>query len=87
MNFIVDLSNTVMENVFDLGKVAYVAAKPPESLTIKDILRFNLGILVDVVKVLILSIPHWIEAFIYLFVSRPKKCVAGKIALVHRLIT
>lgn len=71
-----------MEKIFDLGVQSYVAAAPQKRFDIFDIVAIVAGALVDIVKFSVLSIPYWIEAFVYLFVPRPKKNVAGQVALV-----
>lgn len=71
-----------MENVFDAGKVPYEAAPPLVPLTIREQLILFFSTFFDVIKVLVLSIPNWIDSFMHLFINRPKKCIAGQVAVV-----
>lgn len=71
-----------MENVLDAGNVPYEMAPPLVAKPIGEQIIFIVEVIFDVVRVLLMSIPHWIEAFLYLFVQRPKKCVANQVALV-----
>lgn len=72
-----------MEKIFDLGVESYVAAKPQHPLNSTDYILLFVSTIFDIVKFTVLSIPCWIESFMYLFVSRPKKNVAGQVVLVY----
>lgn len=71
-----------MENVFNAGKVPYEAAPPLTPMSIGRLILFIVEVLFDIFKVLLMSVPYWIESLVYLFVRRPKKCVANQVALV-----
>lgn len=71
-----------MEKIFDLGVQSYEPAAPQKRFDIFDSISVVGSLLLDLVKFSVLSIPYWIEAFFYLFVSRPKKNVAGQVVLV-----
>lgn len=71
-----------MEKVFDLGKVPYAGAGPQREFETIDKMKLGAKVFIDSLKVLFLSIPYFIESFVYLFISRPKKSVAGKVVLV-----
>lgn len=71
-----------MENVFDAGKVPYEAAPPLKTMSIGRQFVFLIEVIFDVCKVLLMSVPYWIESFVYLFVWRPRKRVANHVAMV-----
>lgn len=71
-----------MENVFDAGKVPYEAAPPLIPMSIAQQFVFFVEVMFDVCKVLLMSVPYWIESLVYLFVWRPKKSVANQVAIV-----
>lgn len=71
-----------MENVFDLGKTSYKAAPPPKEPTFSEHVSIIIETFFDIVKVIILSIPYCVDALVYLIIPRPKKNVAGQVALV-----
>lgn len=71
-----------MENVFDAGKVPYEAAPPIVPMTIVQRIVFIVEVIFDVCKVLLMSLPYWIESLVYLFVRRPKKSVVNQVAIV-----
>lgn len=75
-----------MDNVFDLGKKSYAAAPLPKQSTASDKLKLIFGILCDLIVVTVLSIPFYIQAFIYLIIPKSKKNVAGQVALVCKKI-
>lgn len=72
-----------MQNVFEVGIVAYEAAPSmvPPSLPDKCLLVFYL--FVDIVRVLVLSVPKFITSLVFLFVNRPRKNISGQLALVR----
>lgn len=72
-----------MENVFDAGKMPYVAADPVVPFTFMQNVALVLSTLLDIVTVLILSVPNWLEALFYVFFNRPKKSVVGQVVLVR----
>lgn len=72
-----------MENVFDAGKVPYVTAPPPIPLSMGQRILFIIEVIYDVCKVLLMSVPYWIESLVFLFVRRPKKIIANQVALVR----
>lgn len=71
-----------MENVFDAGKVPYEAAPPLMPMSIGEQIVFIVEVIFDVCKVLLMSLPYWIESLVYLFVRRPKKSIMNQVALV-----
>lgn len=71
-----------MEKIFDLGVESYVACKKQVPLQLTDYIVLFISTIVDIVKFSVLSFPCWIESIFYLFVSRPKKNVAGQVVLV-----
>lgn len=71
-----------MEKIFDLGVESYVAAKPLKRLNVYDHVSMVASILFDIVKFLVFSTPCMIESFVYLFIPRPMKNVAGQVVLV-----
>lgn len=71
-----------MEKIFDLGVKAYAAAAQPKQANFIEIAVMVFETIVDVIKVLVLSIPCWIEALVFSFLSRTKKSIAGQVALV-----
>lgn len=72
-----------MENVFDAGKVPYVAAAPVVPLTIVQKVVLVLSTLVDIVTILVYSVPNWLEALFHVFFNRRKKSVVGQVVLVR----
>lgn len=71
-----------MEKIFDLGKVAYVAAPPQKEVTAVELIKLTIRTFIDFLQVCALSIPYLIQSFFYIFVPRPKKKIAGNVALV-----
>lgn len=71
-----------MENVFDAGKVPYEAAPPLVPMTMGQRFVFIIEVIFDVCKVLLMSLPYWIESLVFLFVRRPKKSVVNQVAVV-----
>lgn len=74
-----------MENVFDAGKIPYVAAPPLVPWTMWKKITFTFYLLCDISMILVMSIPNWLEALYRLFISRRKKCVRGQVALVRKI--
>lgn len=72
-----------MENIYDFGRVSYVPAEPVKKLTVFEKFLFLSELLIDIIKVIVLSIPHWFIAFHQLIVSPLKKSVAGETVLVE----
>lgn len=72
-----------MDKVFEVGRVPYAAASTRKEIEIIEKIKLTIGIVVDILKVFVLSIPYYVESFVYLFLSRPKKSVVGKVALVY----
>lgn len=75
-----------MEKMFDLDKNSYVAASLPPKRAISEQISIGLQILFDCLKVLILAIIYSFESFYHIFVAKPKKNVAGQVALVLTLL-
>lgn len=73
-----------MENVFDLGRVTYVPAVPIKKLTVFEKFLFFCDLLVDILQVIVFSIPHWFIAIYRLVVSPAKKSVVGQTVLVRK---
>lgn len=72
-----------MENVLDIGNGSYEAADPMKKWTIYEKCLFNRNLLIDIVKVIVLSMPHWFIAIYRLVVSPAKKSVSGETVLVQ----
>lgn len=72
----------IMENVFEAGKMPYVAAPPLVPLTFGQSVAFAWHVVWDVIGVLVYSLPYWLESFVFLFFNRPKKSIKGQVALV-----
>ena len=73
-----------MENIFDIGIANYEAAQPTKELTFFEKCLFVCELLIDVIKVLVLSIPHWLIAIYRLVVKPAKKSVIGQTVLVTK---
>lgn len=71
-----------MENIFDIGIANYEAAQPTKELTFFEKCLFVCDLLIDIIKVLVLSIPHWFIAIYRLVVKPAKKSVIGQTVLV-----
>lgn len=71
-----------MENVLDFNKTLYVAALSPEKPKFFDKIRRAFSLFVDIIKVIIFSVPYCIEAFFRLIIAKKKKNVRGQVALV-----
>lgn len=71
-----------MQNIFELGLVPYMAADPLEEISLCKKFLFGMSVLCDIVKVLVLSIPHWLISLYRCIISPTKKCVKGQTVLV-----
>lgn len=72
-----------MENIYEFGRVSYVSAEPLKNQTKSEKCVFILILLVDIIKVIVFSIPYWIVSLYHLFVSPAKKSVDGQTVLVQ----
>lgn len=73
-----------MENILDIGIASYEAAQPTKMLTFYEKCLFGRELLIDIIKVLVLSIPHWLIAIYRLIVNPAKKSVNGQTVLVTK---
>lgn len=71
-----------MENVYDFGRVAYVPADLIKESTVSEKCVFILDVSIDIVKTIVLGIPHLFISLYHLFVSPAKKLVTGQTVLV-----
>lgn len=71
-----------MEKIFNLGVDSYEAAAQRTPFTAADYFTLIGSALVDFAKFVVLSLPYWIEAIVYLFVWRPMKNVDDQVVLV-----
>lgn len=72
-----------MENIYDFGRVSYKPAESIKKFTIFEKLLFLCELLIDIIKVLVLSVPHWCISLYRVFVSPRKKSVVGQTVLVE----
>lgn len=69
-----------MENIYDTSYVAAVQNK--NSKTPLEVIIFYAKLLVDILVVIVLSLPNFVQSAIYCFIIRPQKSVRGQLALV-----
>lgn len=72
-----------MRNIHDIGRERYVPAEPIKNRSLSECVCFALNLFIDIVKVLLLSIPHWFIAIHQVVVKPEKKSVYGQTVLVR----
>lgn len=71
-----------MQNIQGIGNEPYVAADPVKSPSCFDTFRLSFGLFIDVIKVIVLIIPHMCVALYRVVVKPPRKSVSGQTVLV-----
>lgn len=72
-----------MENIHDIGRVAYIPAEPQKGLTFLEKISFSLALLKDIIVVIVLSVPLMVSAIHKLIVKSANKPVSGQTVLVR----